>query len=152
MDRHMEQDDIILLLVSPDFLASDYCYEREMQRALARHETGTAVVIPVILRPCDWHHAPFGKLLATPTDGRPINQWADRDQAMLEVARAVRAAAAQLGSKESANAPKPAASVSVAPVANRRPPLKQLARGQTVLGPRPRRLPCRNLRLHCPLF
>ena len=93
---HIETDDIILLLVSPDFLASDYCYDREMQRAMARHEANEAIVIPVILRACDWHGAPFGKLLATPRDGRPITQWPDRDQALLEVAKAVRGAAERL--------------------------------------------------------
>jgi len=105
IDDHVETDDIILLLISPDFLASEYCYEREMIRAMERHESGDVLVIPVILRPCDWHEAPFGKLMATPTDGRPVTQWPDRDQAFLEVARAVRAAASRLN--------KPSASVVV---------------------------------------
>jgi len=93
IDRHVETDDIILLLVSPDFLASDYCYDREMLRAMARHDAGEAVVIPVILRPCDWHGAPFGKLQAVPKDGKPVTLMPDRDAALLEVAQAVRAAA-----------------------------------------------------------
>jgi hypothetical protein len=97
IDAHLEADDIILLLVSADFLASDYCYDREMARAMERHTAGEAVVIPVILRACDWHGAPFGKLMATPPDGRPITLWPDRDQAMLEVAKAVRGAAERLG-------------------------------------------------------
>lgn len=93
IDRHVDADDIILLLVSPDFLASDYCYDREMLRAMERHETGEAIVIPVILRPCDWHAAPFGKLQAVPKDGKPVTLMPDRDSALLEVAQAVRAAA-----------------------------------------------------------
>ncbi len=93
IDRHVETDEIILLLVSADFLTSDYCYEKEMTRAMERHEKGEAIVIPVILRACDWHGAPFGKLNATPPDGRPVTQFPDRDQALLEVAKAVRAAA-----------------------------------------------------------
>lgn len=97
IDEHIDSDEIILLLVSPDFLASDYCYDVEMTRALARHDAGTANVIPVILRACDWHHAPFGKLLAVPRDGKPVTQWPDRDQAFLEVAQAVRVAAERLG-------------------------------------------------------
>src|SRR6516165_5669862 len=56
IDRHLEMASIILLLISPDFLGSDYCYENEMQRALERHERGEARVIPLILRPCDWQH------------------------------------------------------------------------------------------------
>ncbi|MEN5289228.1 toll/interleukin-1 receptor domain-containing protein [Stenotrophomonas lactitubi] len=95
IDEHINSDDIILLLVSPDFLASPYCYDREMKRALERHESGEATVIPVILRACEWHHAPFGKLMATPTDGKPVKQWADLDDAFLQVAKAVRAAATQ---------------------------------------------------------
>ncbi|ACF00311.1 hypothetical protein I8G32_01634 [Rhodopseudomonas palustris] len=98
IDQHVESDEIILLLVSADFLASDYCYEKEMLRALTRHDAGEAVVIPVILRACDWHGAPFGKLNAVPRDGKPITQFADRDAAMLEVARAVRSVAERFGS------------------------------------------------------
>jgi hypothetical protein len=110
IDMHIETDDIILLLVSSDFLASDYCYEREMQRAMARHDAGQAIVLPVILRACDWHGAPFGKLLATPPDGRPVTQWPDRDQAFLEVAKAVRAAVGRVGK------PKPAITSPIVPL------------------------------------
>jgi len=95
IDERINKDDIILLLVSPDFLASNYCYEVEMKRALERHDTGEAIVIPVILRPCDWRAAPFGGLNATPTDGKPITKWTDRDDALLEVAKAVREAASR---------------------------------------------------------
>jgi hypothetical protein len=90
----LERADLILLLVSPDFLASDYCYEREMRRALERHTAGEAQVLPVILRPCDWHEAPFGHLLATPTDGKPITKFADLDDAFLDVTKAIRVALA----------------------------------------------------------
>ncbi|NTD88374.1 toll/interleukin-1 receptor domain-containing protein [Agrobacterium tumefaciens] len=95
IDDHINTDDIILLLVSSDFLASDYCYDIEMQRAMERHETGEAIVIPVILRACDWHSAPFGKLNAVPRDGKPITQWTDIDDAMLQVAKAVREASSR---------------------------------------------------------
>ena len=98
IDTRIETDDIILLLVSPDFLASDYCYEKEMVRAMQRHDHGEAIVMPVILRPCDWHHAPFGKLNAVPRDGKAITRWPDIDEAMLQVAQAVREAASRLGS------------------------------------------------------
>src|SRR5438046_624453 len=59
IDHHLEAADIILFLVSPDFLHSDYCYDVEARRAMERHERGTCTVIPIILRPCDWHEAPF---------------------------------------------------------------------------------------------
>lgn len=93
IDAHVDSDEIILLLVSADFIASDYCYEIEMKRAMERHHAGEAIVIPVILRACDWHHAPFGKLNATPRNGTPITQWPDIDEAFLQVAKGVREAA-----------------------------------------------------------
>jgi len=106
--RELERADIILLLVSPDFLASDYCYGVEVARALERHAAGEARVIPIILRPCDWHTAPFGKLLASPTDGRPVTKWTDPDDAFLDIAKAIRAAAgAKDGATGNAKTPKP---------------------------------------------
>lgn len=92
IDGALEASDIILLLVSADFLASKYCYSIEMVKAMERHEAGYARVIPVILRDCDWHTAPFGKLTALPADGRPIRSWPDIDQAFAAVAREVRKA------------------------------------------------------------
>lgn len=118
IDRHVETDDIILLLVSADFIDSDYCYDKEMERAMARHEAGEAVVIPVILRACDWHGAPFGKLNATPPDGRPITQYPDRDQALLEVAKAVRGAAEHLRSRDAKTPDNATAKPAPAPAAN----------------------------------
>jgi hypothetical protein len=63
----LESAQIILLLISADFLASDYCYGRELERALEHHESQTASVIPVILRSCDWQNTHFGKLQALPS-------------------------------------------------------------------------------------
>ncbi|WP_126310359.1 SAVED domain-containing protein [Methylomusa anaerophila] len=88
--RHLESSKIILLLVSVDFINSDYCWDVEMKRAMERHDNGEAIVIPVILRDCDWKDAPFAKLLAIPTDGKPINKWDDRDSAFLDVAMYIR--------------------------------------------------------------
>ena len=63
IDAHLNTAHVILLLISSDFIASDYCYDVEMQRAMERHEAGEARVIPVILRPVDWEAAPFSHLL-----------------------------------------------------------------------------------------
>jgi hypothetical protein len=90
--QELDRADIILLLVSPDFLASDYCYSVEMSRALQRHAAGEARVIPVILRPCEWTQAQFGKLLAAPKDGKPVTKWTDRDDAFLDITKTIRAA------------------------------------------------------------
>ena len=97
INAHIETDEIILLLVSPDFLNSDYCCDIEMKRALERHDAGEAIVIPVILRDCLWQEAPFGKILGVPTDGRPVTQWPDIDHAFRLVAEAVQAAAKRIG-------------------------------------------------------
>lgn len=114
IDAQLEACDIILLLVSADFLDSDYCYDIEMRRAMERHEEGSAIVIPVILRACMWHGAPFGKLLATPRDGRPVMQMPDIDAAFLEVAQAIKEAAERLRKASSAR------TVPAAPPAQRR--------------------------------
>jgi hypothetical protein len=95
ISEHLESARIILLLVSASFLASDYCYGKEMGRALEKHEAGEATVIPVIVRPCDWHEAPFAKLQGLPKDGKAVTSWPNKDEAWTDVAvklrRAVRA-------------------------------------------------------------
>lgn len=106
----LETADIILLLVSSDFLSSPYCYSREMMRAMERHAAGQARVIPVILRHCEWTSAPFGKLMAAPRDGKPIMAWPDRDEALADVAKQVRRAVEAAGA---ATVSKPVASTSV---------------------------------------
>jgi len=70
--RHLKRAHIILFLVSPDFLASDYCYSTEMKDAMERYERGEVCVIPIILRYCAWEKAPFGKIQVLPTDTKPV--------------------------------------------------------------------------------
>jgi TIR domain len=96
ISQNLEEADIILLLISPYFIASDYCYEIEMKRAMQRHENGEARVIPVILHPCDWQKLPFGKLMATPTDGKPISKFPNKHDGFLEVTKAIRKAVKEL--------------------------------------------------------
>jgi tetratricopeptide (TPR) repeat protein len=96
IDEHLNTADIILLLISSDFLASDYCYDVEVKTAMNRHDDGEARVIPVILRPVDLKGAPFGKLQALPKDARPVTDWPNRDQAFLNVAQGIRVAAEEL--------------------------------------------------------
>ncbi len=92
INEHLITADIILLLVSPDFLASDYCYGIEMKRALERHEAGNAKVIPIILRKVHWQGALFGKLQALPTDAKPVTSrgWHNQDEAFFNVAEGIR--------------------------------------------------------------
>jgi hypothetical protein len=77
--------DVILVLVSPDLLASDFAYEEELLRALERHARGQAKVVPIIVRPVGWLTTPLGKLQALPKDGKPITRWSNRDSAWHDV-------------------------------------------------------------------
>lgn len=84
--------DIILLLISPDFIDSDYCYNVEMSRALERHEAGDATVIPIIVRHCDWEDTPFSKIQLLPRNGQPLNSaaWPNRDEAFAHVCKEIK--------------------------------------------------------------
>ena len=89
--ENLERAQIILLLVSVDFINSDYCYTVELSRAIARHKAGEACVIPVILRSCLWQGVPvgdmrLGDLQALPKDARPISQWSDLEEAYTSIA------------------------------------------------------------------
>jgi len=90
ISENLDNAGIILLLVSADFLASRYCRDVEIARAMKRHQAGTARVMPVILRPVDWHSASFGKLQALPKDGKPVTPWNNRDEAFTDIARGIR--------------------------------------------------------------
>jgi len=81
---------IILLLVSPDFMASKYCYSIEMKKALAKHTVEDTHVVPILLRPVHWQKTPLGELQILPTQGKPITKWRNRDKAFLEVAQGIR--------------------------------------------------------------
>jgi tetratricopeptide (TPR) repeat protein len=96
IDAQIEQASIILLLVSADFIASRYCYEIEMTRALERHNAGQARVLPIIVRTVLWKDAPFARLQVLPTDARPITTWPDRDEAWTNVVIGIRQAIADL--------------------------------------------------------
>src|ERR1700746_906215 len=90
----LESAQIILLLISPDFLASKYCYDIEMKRAIERHELGQARVIPIFLRPCDWSGPPFSKLQALPSNAEPVTsgRWTSQDEAFKAIAEGIRKA------------------------------------------------------------
>lgn len=108
IDQYFSEADIILLLISSDFIASDYCYEVEMTNALARHKRGEAVVIPVILRECAWHQLEFGSIMAATIDGKPITKFASHDEGYVQVVDAVsRAIAAMEARKPQQSTPVP---------------------------------------------
>jgi hypothetical protein len=90
IDTHLETASVILLLVSADFFASDYCYGIEMQRALARQEAGEARVVPILVRPVDWQDAPFAHLQVLPTDAQPLSDWGNEDTALADITAGIR--------------------------------------------------------------
>lgn len=102
VDTNLNAADIILLLISTDFVQSEYCYSIEMKRALERHENGTAKVIPIFLRPGDYEGAPFSKLQGLPTDAIAITdrKWHNRDEAFYNVVQGLRKIVGQLHSNE----------------------------------------------------
>lgn len=92
IDKHLDEAGLVLLLISPDFIASDYCHDVEMRRALERYDRGEAHVIPIILRPAQWQTQSFARLQCLPRDGKPITTWPNEDEAFLAVADGIRAA------------------------------------------------------------
>lgn len=92
IDAHLKSAHIILLLVSPDFIASDFCWGKEVKAAIKRDKLGEARVIPIIIRPTDWKKAHFSQLQALPTDGKAITLWSNEDEAFLNVTQGIRTA------------------------------------------------------------
>lgn len=88
--EQLESCDLFLPLVSPDFLASNYCYETEMKRALERHAAGEVRVVPIIVEPCDWAASPLRQLKAVPKDGKPVAEWTNQNTAFLNVVTELR--------------------------------------------------------------
>ncbi|MBD2124864.1 toll/interleukin-1 receptor domain-containing protein [Microcoleus sp. ZQ-A2] len=96
IDDNLDAADIILLLVSANFLASDYCYDIEMQRTMERRDAGEACVIPIVLKPVDWSGAPFSKLQALPKNAKPVTTWQNQDEAFLNIAQGIRRAVEEI--------------------------------------------------------
>src|SRR5207248_2499021 len=99
ISEHLNRDQIILLLISADFMDSDFCYSIEMMRAIARHDANQARVLPIILRPTDWKGAPFDKLKVLPADGKAVTSWATHDEAFVDVVKGIREAIDDLTTK-----------------------------------------------------
>lgn len=100
IDQQLDTARIILLLISPDFMASDYCYSQEMKQALNKHKKGEACVIPIILRSVSWQGTPIGKLQALPANTKPIKEWSSKDKAFLEVTKGIRQAIEKISASQ----------------------------------------------------
>jgi hypothetical protein len=107
IDQHLKSADIVLLLISPDFIASDYCYDVELALALRRHNTGECVVVPIFLREVDFSGAPFAELQGLPMGARPVTSWPNRDEAFANIASGLRGIALGLGGSEEVASSKP---------------------------------------------
>jgi hypothetical protein len=90
IDKNLSRAHIILLLISRDFLVSDYCHDIELDKAMRRHTAGEAIVVPIIARPCDWQLSQFTGLQVLPKDGRPVTDWNNKDTALLDIERGLR--------------------------------------------------------------
>jgi hypothetical protein len=89
INNQLRKAQIILLLISPDFMASDYCYSVELKQSIERHQRREVRVIPIILRPTHWEVEPLRKLLALPKNAEPITLWENRDAAFLDVVQGI---------------------------------------------------------------
>ena len=98
--EHLNSAEIILLLVSADFMASDFCYSTELTQAIARHDAGQVRVIPILLRPTDWQGAPFAKLKMLPTNAKAVTSWPTRDDAFNDVVVGIRKAVEDLKKRD----------------------------------------------------
>jgi hypothetical protein len=98
IEAELAEADLVLLLVSADFINSNYCTEKEMQHAFVRAKAGQCIVAPVILKPCMWFRIPIdnaggrlGDFVATPRNGKPVTRWLEgRDEALTKVVTDIR--------------------------------------------------------------
>ena len=103
IDQKLTESNLILLLISPDFIDSDYCYSLEMEKALEMQSQGIARVIPIILDHCDWKNTPLKDLLACPIDGKPISDYPNPNKAFNEITDEIRRVIQQITSKPEEN-------------------------------------------------
>jgi hypothetical protein len=89
-DKRLRAARVVLLLVSPDYLASDRLWDEEVRLALARADRGEALVIPILLRSCVWKSARFGRRKPLPASGKAVTSWPIADEAWTEVADGIR--------------------------------------------------------------
>jgi len=100
IDQNLLESNLFLLLVSPDFLASDYCCSNEMQKALEMRSQGIAWVIPIILEHCDWKNTPLKDLRACPQDGKPVSDYPNPNKAFNEIVQEIRKVIDEISKKQ----------------------------------------------------
>lgn len=90
IESNLNDSEIFIALLSPDYIASNYCYEKEFQTALKKLEKKEIIIVPIICEPCDWLNTPFRNLLAIPKDGKPISMWSNENTAYISVIESLR--------------------------------------------------------------
>jgi len=85
ISRELESSQLFIALLSPDYIASGYCYEKEFKKALEMQKQGAMIIVPVICEPCDWLNTPFSEFKALPKDGKPISDWQNANTAFLDI-------------------------------------------------------------------
>jgi hypothetical protein len=90
INKHIDTASLILLLISSDFIASPTCYDQQFDRAIKRYENAEAHVMPVLLRPVDWHDSRFGDMRPLPTNGVPVTSWSNSDEAFQDITKEIR--------------------------------------------------------------
>lgn len=90
--RQLECADLVILLITARFLASRYCYDVELRRALERHNLHEALVVPVIVEDCDWRFEDFARLQVLPSKAKPVCRWKPRSTAWTDVVAGLRQA------------------------------------------------------------
>jgi hypothetical protein len=103
--KWLDEANVIIILVTANYLASDLLCLGEVERAMERHESDEVRVIPVIIGHCDWTTAPFAKLKPLPTGGKPVSAWSDKAEAWTDVARGIRQAIEEFFGSGSGTAP-----------------------------------------------
>ncbi|GAA0640486.1 toll/interleukin-1 receptor domain-containing protein [Brevundimonas lenta] len=90
ISNELDASDLFLAIVSPDYLASGYCYEKEFERALELQQAGKMRIVPIIAEPSDWLSSPLRQFMALPKDGKPISEWTNANNAFLDVITGLR--------------------------------------------------------------
>ena len=85
IDENLPDSEIVLFLISSDFIASEYCYAIEMKTAIEQYKRNKSLIVPIIIRSCDWKDIEIGQYQVVPTNGKPIILWKDKDEAWLDV-------------------------------------------------------------------
>jgi TIR domain len=90
ISQELDRTDVFIACVSPDYLASNYCYERELTTALEREQVGSLLIVPVILEPSDWLSTPLARFKALPDDGKPVAEFTNPNVAFMQVVNELR--------------------------------------------------------------